>query len=90
MASIRTLKKDLNYIAYELLTEAFAYKHFHPGLDEKKFDEAIRKMVKLRNDILGRINHSGPFESPEAQKNHFRKIQEDMVVLVKMMDDLDK
>jgi methionyl-tRNA synthetase len=90
MASIRTLKKDINYLAYELLTEAFAYKHFHPELDENKLDEAIRNMVKLRNEILQRINHPEPFESPAEQKQHYRKIHEDMVRLVEVIDDLDK
>ncbi|MCB9000038.1 MAG: hypothetical protein H6540_08245 [Bacteroidales bacterium] len=90
MASIRTLKKDLNYIAYELLTEAFAYKHFHPEMEEKKFDEAIRNMVKLRNEILARINKPGKFDDPAKQKEHFRKIHEDMITLVNVMDSLDK
>ena len=31
MASIRKLKKDVNYLSYELLTEVFAFKHFHPA-----------------------------------------------------------
>jgi hypothetical protein len=89
MASIRNLKKDLNYLSYELLTETFAYKHFHPELDEKKLDETIRSIVKLRNEILHRINHPVPFESPSEQKQYYHKIQEDMVKLVEVMDALD-
>jgi len=46
MASIRKLKKEVNYLAYELLTEVFAYKHFHPDLEEKKFDSIIKDIVK--------------------------------------------
>jgi hypothetical protein len=90
MASIRTLKKDLNYLSYELLTEAFAYKHFHSELEEKKFDEAIRNLVTMRNQILRQINHPGSFESPTEQKLHYRKIHEGMVNLVQVIDELDK
>ncbi len=90
MASIRTLKKDLNYLSYELLTEAFAYKHFHTEMEEQKFDEVIRNLVKLRNEILGQINHPETFESPAEQKQHYRKIHEGMVKLVQVVDDLDK
>jgi hypothetical protein len=89
MASIRNLKKDLNYLSYELLTETFAYKHFHPELDEKKLDDAIRNIVKLRNELLQRINHPATFESPTEQKQYFHKIQEDMVKLVDIIDELD-
>lgn len=90
MASIRNLKKDLNYLAYELLTEAFAFKHFHPELEEKKLDDAIKNMVKLRNDMLTRINTKKAFESPSEQKEHYRKIHEDMVKLVDVINVLDK
>lgn len=89
MASIRNLKKDLNYLSYELLTETFAYKHFHPELDEKKLDDAIRNIVKIRNEILQRINHPDTFESPSEQKQFYHKIQEDMVKLVDVIDELD-
>jgi hypothetical protein len=90
MASIRNLKKDLNYLSYELLTEVFAYKHFHGEMEESKFDNAIRDVVKLRNELLGQINHPGSFESPAEQKQYFRKIQEGMVKMVQVIDDLDK
>lgn len=90
MASIRNLKKDLNYLSYELLTETFAYKHFHSDMEEAKFDGAIKDIVKLRNELLAQINHPGPFESPSEQKQHFRKIHEGMLKLVSVVEDLDK
>jgi len=89
MASIRNLKKDLNYLAYELLTETFAYKHFHAEMDEKKFDAVIRDLVKFRNDILGQINNPPAFESPVEQRQHYRKIHEDMVKMVQVIEQLD-
>jgi hypothetical protein len=87
MASIRELKKDLNYLAYDLLTEVFAYKHFHPELDEKKFDEIIIELVKLRNELIARINNP---EDPSKIKAHFNKIQAEMVNLVKIVNRLAK
>ncbi len=90
MASIRNLKKDLNYLSYELLTETFAYKHFHSEMEESKLDEAIRNIVTLRNEILGQINHREAFESPAAQKQHFRSIHENMVKMVDLVNELDK
>jgi len=37
MASIKQLKRDINYLSYELLTEAFTYRYFNPGLSEERF-----------------------------------------------------
>jgi hypothetical protein len=87
MASIRKLKKDLNYLAFELLTEVFTYRHFHPELKEKKFDEVILEVVKLRNELIARINN---VENPDEIKVHFKKIRTDLVELVKVVDGFAK
>ncbi len=88
MASIRKLKKDVNYLSHELLTEVFAYKHFHPDMDEKKFDEIIKNLVQKRNEIISRINH--PEKSKETQdlNNYFSKVKEEMELMIKELDKL--
>ena len=87
MSSIRDLKKDVNYLAYDLLTEVFAYKHFHPELDEKKFDEVIMELVKHRNELIARINHP---EDPAKIKAHFNSVKTEMINLVKIVNGLAK
>lgn len=88
MASIRKLKKEVNYLAYELLTEVFAYKHFHPDMEEKKFDTIIKDIVKSRNDIITRINHPGEAKDPENLTSHFQQVKDDMLSMVKVLDEL--
>ena len=90
MSSIRNLKKDVNYLAYELLTEAFTFKHFHPEMDEKKFDEVILNLVKLRNELIARINNPETSSDSTQVKAHFRKIQSDMVNLVRIVNKIEK
>jgi len=87
MASIKELKKDINYLAYDLLTETFAYKHFHPDMDEKKFDEIILNLVRLRNELVSRVNNP---DSGADMKTHFRKIRSEMVDMVKLVTELSK
>ncbi len=89
MASIRKLKKEVNQLAYELLTEAFAYKHFHPELEEKKFDEVIKKIVKGRNDIIGRINNPENHNDTESLNQYYSKVKEDMMSLGKALENLN-
>lgn len=90
MASIKNLKKNINLLTYELLTEVFAYKHFHPELNEKKFDEIIMNLVKLRNELISRINARDKLDGRANVKQHFRKIQDDMIKLVKVVEELSK
>ena len=87
MSSIRKLKKDLNYLAYELLTEIFTYRHFHPEMKEKKFDELIMEVIRLRNDLIARINNP---ENQDEMKAHYKKIRAEMLNLVKVVDGLAK
>lgn len=90
MASIRKIKKDINYLAYELLTEAFTYKRFHPEVEEKKFDDVIKEVVKSRNELISRVNNHGSNGSPVDVTEHFNKIKEDMANMIRIMDELIK
>lgn len=88
MASIRKLKKDVNYLSHELLTEVFAYKHFHPNLEEEKFDEIIKNLVKKRNEIISRINHPEESKDSENLDNHFNRVKVEMESMIKELDKL--
>jgi hypothetical protein len=88
MASIRKLKKDVNYLSHELLTEVFAYKHFHPEMKEEKFDEIIKNLVKKRNELISRINHPEESRDTESLNVHFNKVKEEMELMIKELDKL--
>jgi hypothetical protein len=90
MASIRKLKKDINYLAYELLTEAFTFKHFHPGIDDDRFDAIIKDLVKLRNELISKLNNPALREDAFNAPAYFREVREDMVKLVALLDGLDE
>ncbi len=90
MNSIRKLKKVINYYTYELLAECFVYKRFHPGLEEDKFDEVIRKIVLLRNDLIMRANHPESDADSASLKVHYRKIWNDLNVLMETVEELSK
>ena len=90
MASIRKLKKDINYLSYELLTEAFTFRHFHTELKEKKFDEVIKNIIALRNDMISRINNTEEGLKSKSNKQYFSKIRDEMFTMLEVMEDLSK
>ena len=86
MASIKHLKKDINYLAYELLTEAFAYRYFHPDMAENKFFDIISQIVSIRNDLISRVNNR---ETDNVNVHaYFGKVRNDMVQLIDVMNNL--
>ena len=80
MASIRELKKDIEYLTFEVIADCFAYMEVH---QEAKGDEVIaiiNDAVDLRNDLITRINNPESKESPKAVKAHYSAIRRDLFI----------
>lgn len=90
MASIRTLKKDINRLAFDLLQECFSYRHYSEDLSEDKFDEVISKLVMLRNDLILRTNHPDTDADSATLKAHYKQVQLDLLKLAEIVEDLKK
>jgi hypothetical protein len=90
MASIRTLKKDINRLAFDLLQECFAYRHYSEDLSEDKFDEVISKLVLLRNDLILRANHPETDAESNNLKEHYKQVQLDLLKLADIVEELKK
>jgi hypothetical protein len=90
MASIRLLKKDINKLAFDLLQECFSYRHYSEDLSEDKFDDVIKKLVLLRNDLILRTNHPETDAESVSLKAHYKQVQKDLFALVKVVDELKK
>jgi len=90
MASIRLLKKDINRLAFDLLQECFAYRHYSNDLSEDKFDEVIKKLVMLRNDLIFRTNHPENDAESATLKEHYKQVQLDLLELAEVVEELKK
>ena len=90
MASIRLLKKDINKLAFDLLQECFSYRHYSEELSEDKFDDVIKKIVLLRNDLILRTNHPETDGDSSSMKDHYKQVQLDLIKLAELVDDLKK
>ncbi len=90
MASIRLLKKDINKLAFDLLQECFSYRHYSKDLSEDKFDDVIKKLVLLRNDLILRTNHPETDADSVSLKAHYKQVQLDLIALVKVVENLKK
>lgn len=90
MASIRLLKKDINKMAFDLLQECFSYRHYSEELTEDRFDEVIKKLVMLRNDLIVRTNHPETDADSISLKEHYKQVQLDLLDLTKVVEDLKK
>jgi hypothetical protein len=78
MASIRELKKDIDYLIFEVISDCFVYTGFHSEKEEKVTD-IVNSAVELRNDLIARVNNPEGEGEPKAVRAHFKKIEKDLV-----------
>jgi hypothetical protein len=90
MSSIRMLKKEINKLAFDLLQECFAYRHYSGNLPEDRFDEVIKKIVLLRNDLILKANHLESDAESISLKEHYKRIELDLLKLTEVVEDLKK
>lgn len=85
MSSKRKLKKDLNYVTYELLSESFTLRHFHPTMEEEKFESVIRDLVNKRNELIARINQP-ELKKGETLAQYYRRLRVELTDLVGIVE----
>ncbi len=76
MANKRDLKKVINYVAGELLSECLCNKYLIPGVDVEKVDTLMGRIIAIQDEYLCRVNACGDKE-PKAVKAYYRKLRED-------------
>jgi type III secretion system FlhB-like substrate exporter len=77
MANKRDIKKDINHMAYEVLSECFSFLEYSPVGNEEKIYEIMQQAVALRNELIYKANHTSNLDKKQV-KNHFRKITEEL------------
>ncbi len=79
MASIRDLKKDIDYLVFELISDCFTVMSVQPLDKSEELAEVVGDAVKLRNELFSRIKHPGGKKNHELTKAYYKKIKIDLV-----------
>lgn len=79
MANKRNLKKDIDYLAYEVIADCFTYAQVNGEKNDKKVKQIIGDTIELRNNLIARVNHPDGKDNPKLVKQHFRKIYADLL-----------
>ncbi len=70
MASIKNLKKDINYILGDVIEECLSWQLMNPTEDTKKSESIIDEAIATFDDLMAKINS----KNVDNQKAHFRGI----------------
>ncbi|MGD0754130.1 MAG: hypothetical protein ABR927_03635 [Bacteroidales bacterium] len=79
MASVRELKKNIDYLIFEVISDCFVFSNIHP---ENKTDEVsalISDAVEFRNDLIARVNHPDGKDNPKIVKAYYKTVEKDLI-----------
>jgi hypothetical protein len=78
MASVRNLKKDINYLTSEIVTEVYVRKMLFDEIKEADFKKVVVDAINFRNDLIAKVNHPDGKDNPKKIKAFFKDIKEEM------------
>ncbi|MDR1056324.1 MAG: hypothetical protein LBL90_11025 [Prevotellaceae bacterium] len=80
MASIHSLKKDIDYLISEIISDCQSYMFLHPK--DKKVEDAwkiVENAIDLRNQLYERANHPDGKNDRKLVKQHYSSIRKDLM-----------
>ncbi|MFO7656702.1 MAG: hypothetical protein R6W78_06510 [Bacteroidales bacterium] len=90
MANIRKLKKEIKYLAADLIDECKSYFAFHPDSDPKKRDELTANIMQKKKEIIHEINHLKK-TAPEKAKAYVNMVLEKVKKeMIPVLDEISK
>ena len=85
MASIRELKKDIDYLFFEVIYDCFTYMEVRPDDNKDEIVAIINDAISLRNDLIARVNNPDGKDNRRIIKTYFQRVHKD---LLKSVDEL--
>jgi hypothetical protein len=79
MASVRELKKDIDYLIYEVISDCFVFSSIHPDVRSEELTAIISDAVELRNDLIARVNNPDSKDNPKIVKAFYRSVGKDLL-----------
>lgn len=77
MASIRLLKKDINFLASELVTQAYMNQILFKESDER-LEENVIKALEFRSNLLSKVNSYEKGDRKKVRK-YFSDLRKEMI-----------
>lgn len=87
MASRRELKKDINYLTSEIVSECYM-KHLLTEKNDAEISKLISETLTNGDEFIARLNHPDGKSNPKLVKKYFNHLRKDL--FEKSSDILDR
>ncbi|MDM8003423.1 MAG: hypothetical protein QUS66_11045 [Bacteroidota bacterium] len=82
MASIKSLKKDIDFLFFELLSDCFMVSSIHEGPKKAEVQDLIEEAVGMRNEFIDRANHPDGKDNPALVKAYYASLRKELFTKV--------
>jgi len=79
MSSVRGLKKDIDSLIFEVISDCFVYSALHQESDSDKISVIISDAVNLRNDLIAMVNNPDGKDNPKIVKTYYKSVKKDLI-----------
>jgi hypothetical protein len=79
MASVRELKKDIDYLVFEVISDCFVFQGLHPDHKTDELTALITDAVNLRNDLIARVNNPDGKDNPKIVRAYYKAVGKDLL-----------
>jgi len=87
MASLKDIKKDINFMANQIILECFSFLEYSPVNNQENVLDIMHDAEQLRRNLLYKVNNP---PANGSKKEHFREIIDEMYdVNMKLLDELN-
>ncbi|AVI49880.1 hypothetical protein C5O00_01325 [Pukyongia salina] len=74
MASVRDLKKDINYVLGDIIEAVYIWELTNPEKDTKKSEKIIDEAIETFDELIEKVNA----KDVEDPKSHFKAINNEL------------
>lgn len=78
MASIRRLKKDIDYLTFSVVADCFNYS-IVSGKNDEEVSGIVKDIIAMRNGLLDRVRAAKKLEDKKEIKNYFKAVSNDLM-----------
>lgn len=79
MASVRNLKKDIEYLVFEVVSDCLTFSGLYPDKQTEELTDIVETAIQLRNDLCVRINNGDKAAPPAERKAYYKAIRNDLL-----------
>lgn len=79
MANIRDLKKDIDYLFFEFISDSFTYAGLHGGEKTGEVQNLIEEAIESRNEFFEKVNNPTGKDDPKLVKQYYAAVRKELL-----------